>query len=202
GIARKDRAGRDRRPEGRGHARRQRHTDHARRRGASRAHPRDRRGVPRGGRARHLHPGGPQAHPGRLRPRARRLRDRARPRGRPDHRAGRRTRAAARRVSDPQAPLFGVLRHRARARPQVLRRRDADPARRADRRLRPLHVRRRPPARLPLPGRHRLRRRVVDRGARRLAAGDEVPATRLPGHQRRGAQHFRRPRPARRRCRV
>ena len=99
----------------------------------------------------------------RFRPRARRGRDGPLPRGRSGDRARRRARPPARRVPDPQAPLLGLLRDRARPRPPIARRIDADPRRRADRRLRPLHVRRCPPARLPLPGRDRLRRRVLAR---------------------------------------
>ena len=61
---------------------------------------------------------------------------------------------------------------------------DADPHRRADRRLRALHVRRRAPARLLRPRRHRLRRRVIAIPARRGARRHGVPADRRDAHHR------------------
>ena len=54
----------------------------------------------------------------------------------------------------------GLHRHRIRHRAARIEGRHADPRRRSHRRLRALHVRRRPPARLLRPRGHRLRRRI------------------------------------------
>ena len=82
------------------------------------------------------------------------------------------------RVPHRQAPLLRFHRNGVRdraARPEGV---DADPDRRPHRRLRALHVRRRPPARLLRPRRHRLRRRLVRVPPRRVARRHGVPADR------------------------
>ncbi len=67
---------------------------------------------------------------------------------------------------------------------------DADPGRRPDRRLRALHVRRRPPARLLRPRGHRLRRRLVAVPPRRGPGRHGVPADRCAAHHRRDPRAF------------
>ena len=69
--------------------------------------------------------------------------------------------------------------------------RDADPHRRPHRRLRALHVRRRPPARLLRPGRLRLCRRFERGAPRRIARRHGVPAGRCRPHHRRDHRRLR-----------
>src|ERR1700760_238492 len=106
-------------------------------------------------------------------------------RRRSEERLHRRARPAAGGVPHQEAPLLRLLRDRAGDRAEGVRRRHADPLRRADRRLRPLHRGRRSSERLPGAGRDRRRRRVFAARPRRGPGGDRVPAVGGARHHRR-----------------
>ena len=97
-----------------------------------------------------------------------------------------------RRVSPRQAALLRLHRHRIRHRAARSEGRHADPRRRTDRRLRALHLRRRPPARLLRAGGDRLRRGFVAVPPRRGAGRDGVPADRCAAHHRGDPRRIRR----------